>query len=154
IEEVWKQIENDLDEALVLLSKITEYTDDERYYVNLFAVEALRARVYLYREDWVNAEIFSSKVISNTGLYGLEANPEDVFRANSKEAIWQIATDGVYNFAPKEVNNFVLRVSSSGTTITGNTSLPDFFLNSFDAADKRHSWIGEVNSDTEHAYFA
>src|SRR5690606_22233460 len=82
IEEVWKQVENDLDEALILLSKTTEYTDNERFYVNLSVVEALRSRVYLYREDCVNAELFISKVIERGGLYVLMDNPNDVFREN------------------------------------------------------------------------
>src|SRR5690606_9794246 len=84
-EGIWKQIEKDLDESISLLSNTTEYTNDERYYVNRSVVEALRARVYLYREDWINAEISSSNVINQTGIYRLEVNPDDVFRANSKE---------------------------------------------------------------------
>src|SRR5690606_28939670 len=54
INQVWKQIEADLDEAIKLLNKTTEYKEDERYYVNRFVAEALRARVYLYQEDWEN----------------------------------------------------------------------------------------------------
>lgn len=154
LEEVWKQIENDLDEALILLSKSREYTDDERFYVNLSAVEALRARVYLYSKDWVNAELFSSKVIGRTGLYGLEENPENVFLANSKEAIWQISPDGIHNFVPEEANQFVLLVNSTGTTISGNKSLSGDFVSSLDKVDKRNIWIGEAISDTEQAYFA
>ncbi|MGS2737750.1 RagB/SusD family nutrient uptake outer membrane protein [Sinomicrobium sp. M5D2P17] len=152
-EEVWQQIESDLDAAVLLLNEETEYTNGERYYVNRSVAEALRARVYLYREDWANAEIFSSKVIDRTGLYGLEANPEDVFQTNSKEAIWQIAPDGVNDFVPREANHFVLLVNSTGTTITGNTALSDDFVSSLAALDKRRLWIGEVMTDTEHAYF-
>src|SRR5690606_9335986 len=77
-EEVWLQIESDLDEAAVLLSKQIEYKDGERFYINRSVVEAFRARVYLYREDWSSAESFSSKVIDRTDLYDLETNPEDV----------------------------------------------------------------------------
>ncbi|WP_417361503.1 RagB/SusD family nutrient uptake outer membrane protein [Galbibacter sp.] len=150
-EEVWLQIESDLDEAALLLNKQTEYKDGERYYVNRSVVEAFRARVYLYREDWSNAESFSSKAIDRTDLYDLEANPEDVFRANSKEAIWQIAPDGVNNFVPREANHFVLLVN--GTTITGNTAIADDFVNSIDHMDKRRLWVGEANTETEHAYF-
>ena len=149
--EVWLQIESDLDEAAILLDKQTQYKDGERYYVNRGVVEAFRARVYLYREDWSNAEIFSSKVIDRTDVYGLETNPEYVFRANSKEAIWQIAPDGVNNFVPREANHFVLLVN--GTTITGNTTIADDFMNSIDPLDKRRLWVGEANTETEHAYF-
>lgn len=154
MEEVWKQIEKDLDEAILLLNNTTEYTNDERYYVNRSIVEALRARVYLYREDWANAELFSSKVIESTQLYGLVDSPEDVFRANSKEAIWQIAPDGVNNFVPKEANQYVLLTNNTGTTITGRTSLSIDFLSSFDLGDTRSTWIGEAISEADHAYFA
>lgn len=150
-EEVWPQIESDLDEAAILLNKQTEYKDGERYYVNRSVVEAFRARVYLYREDWSNAEIFSSKVIDRTDVYGLEANTENVFRTNNKEAIWQITPDGVNNFVPREASHFMLLVN--GTTITGNTSLSNNFVNSLDSLDKRRLWIGEATSETEHAYF-
>ncbi|WP_417359639.1 RagB/SusD family nutrient uptake outer membrane protein [Galbibacter sp.] len=152
-EEVWLHIESDLDEAALLLNKQTEYKDGERYYVNRSVVEAFRARVYLYREDWSNAEIFSTKVIDRTGLYGLEVNPENVFRANSKEAIWQITRDGVNNFVPEEATYFTLHVNGTGTTITGNTALSDKFVSSLDSLDLRRLWIGEANTETEHAYF-
>ena len=150
-EEVWLQIESDLDKAAVLLDKQTGYKDGERYYVNRSVVEAFRARVYLYREDWSNAEVFSSKVIDRADLYGLEPSPEDVFRANSKEAIWQISPDGVNNFVPREATYFSLHVN--GTTITGNTALSNVFVSSLDSLDKRQLWVGEVSSETEHVYF-
>ena len=153
VEEVWLQIEKDLDEAITLLSNTIVYTDDQRYNVNKSTAEALRARIYLYQEDWVKAEIFSSKVIDSSILYGLEPNPENVFLANSKEAIWQIAPDGVNNFSPREAQNFVLLTNSTGTTITGNTSLSEDFINSFDVQDKRNLWIGKAIVDTEQSYF-
>lgn len=153
VEEVWKQIENDLDEAISLLNKTTEYTNDERYYVNRSVAEALRARVYLYQKDWANAEIFSSKVINRTDLYGIETDPNDVFLANSKEAIWQIAPDGVSDFTPKEGTYFSLHINNTGTTITGNTSLSNDFLGSFDIEDKRRTWVVEVKTETEHTFF-
>src|SRR5690606_3161449 len=109
---------------------------------------------YLFREDWLNAEIFSSKVIDRTGLYGLEINPDNVFRAISKEAIWQIAPDGVNNFTPREANQFVLLVNNTGTTITGNTALSSDLINSLGVEDKRNTWIGEINSESEQVYFA
>src|SRR5690606_36511578 len=133
IEEVWLQIESDLDEATVLLDKQTDYNEGERYYVNRSVVEAFRARVYLYREDWSNAEIFSSKVINRSDLYGLETSLEDVFLSNSKEAIWQIAPDGVNNLVPREATYSTLHVNGSGTTITGNTALSDDFVSSFNS---------------------
>jgi len=152
--EVWQQIESDLDEAIVLLKKTTDYLNDERYYVNRTTAIALRARVYLFKEDWVNAELFSSKVIDHSELYSLETNVENVFKANSKEAIWQIAPDGVNNFTPRESRNFVLLANITGTTITGNTALSDDFTGSFDIADKRNKWIGKVSSNTEQENFS
>src|SRR5690606_16282228 len=47
-EDVWQQIESDLNDAISLLNTTTEYKNDERFYINRFAAEAFRARVYLY----------------------------------------------------------------------------------------------------------
>lgn len=154
LDQVWQQIETDLEEAITLLNKTTEYKEDERYYINRFVAEALRARVYLYRKDWKNAELFSSNVINRSELYLLETNPDNVFFANSKEAIWQIAPDGVYNFTPKEAQNFVLLTNITGTIIIGNTALSPDFQKSFHVADKRRTWIGEITTENEHAYFS
>src|SRR5690606_39604657 len=77
---VWRQIEADLDQAILLLKEETGYVDGERTQVNLYAAMALQARVCLYRKNWVKAEELSSMVIAQSGRseerrVGKEARP-------------------------------------------------------------------------------
>jgi hypothetical protein len=57
---------------------------------NKWAASALLARVYLYMENWSAAESEASEVIAESALYTLEANPANVFKSTSKEALWQL----------------------------------------------------------------
>lgn len=94
---VYRQMITDLQEAKSLLN--TQYlavdmikTSSERIRVNKGAATALLSRVYLYNEDYVNAEAQASEVIDNS-LYGLFTRNEDinnVFLKNSKETIWSL----------------------------------------------------------------
>jgi hypothetical protein len=97
-EEVYQQIINDLKEAQQLLSKdylkgdaftIYPLISAERVRPTKWAATALLARVYLYIEDWVNAETEATKLIENSGMLFLESLP-NVFKKNNSEAIWQL----------------------------------------------------------------
>ncbi|WP_121667400.1 RagB/SusD family nutrient uptake outer membrane protein [Mesonia aquimarina] len=91
-EEILTQILTDLQTAESLLSEA--YPQQERTTVNRYAVKALLARIALYNENWEAALQYSNEVIAQTSLYGLEENVNDVFLANSQEAIWQISPLG------------------------------------------------------------
>ncbi len=67
------------------------YIGTERIRPNRKAVEALLARVYLYRSDWANAEATADKVIGDS-RYELSRDLNTVFLKTSKEAIWQLQT--------------------------------------------------------------
>lgn len=90
--EIHHQLLSDLKIADELLA--VDYLEQERTYVNQFVVKALLARIALYDEDWQLALEYSNQVIAQTTLYNLEENVNDVFLANSKEAIWQISPLG------------------------------------------------------------
>lgn len=92
-DEVYTQIIQDLTDAEQLLteeymSANNEITED-RVRPNKFAATALLARVYLYLEDWANAEAKASVLIENQTTYNFE-DYENTFLAGSKAAIWQV----------------------------------------------------------------
>lgn len=94
VDTVYDRIAEDLDSALILLEGVGDYRDSERTNVNRFAAMALRARVYLYRQDWEKAEELAGEVIAQTSLYGILDDLDQVFLKNSREAIWQISPVG------------------------------------------------------------
>src|SRR5690606_19646340 len=68
---IWLQIQDDLDESLLLLEEIEDYPEGERTNITKYVVSALRARVYLYQNDWEKAESMASKVIGQASHYEL-----------------------------------------------------------------------------------
>src|SRR5690606_38691916 len=70
--QVYENILSDLLEAKTLLEE--DYIGPERTRANKATVSALLARVYLYQENWQQAESESSLVINNTTLYNLETD--------------------------------------------------------------------------------
>src|SRR5690606_11794700 len=89
--QIWRHIETDLQQAISLLDENTGYEDGERSQANIYAAMALLARVYLYMENWVKAEELSSQVIAQSEKYEILEDLNQVFLANSREAIWQIS---------------------------------------------------------------
>lgn len=65
-QQVYAQSLGDLERAELLL---TETTD--RYRATKKTVWALKARYYLYNKDWVNAELYATKIISDNANYRL-----------------------------------------------------------------------------------
>lgn len=92
LEEIHTQILADLQTAENLLPEA--YTQQERTYVNRYVVKALLARIALYDENWQLALQYSNEIITQSALYSLEENLDEVFLANSQEAIWQISPLG------------------------------------------------------------
>lgn len=84
--QVYEQIILDLKKAQELLSEDYSYSSDERIQANKWAATALLSRVYLYLEDWTDAEIQASAIINNTQLFSL-ADLDKIFLKNSSEAI-------------------------------------------------------------------
>ena len=126
--DLYSQIITDLKDAQTLLGNDYAIAGNQRIRANKFAATALLARVYLYQQDWTNAEIQSSAVINNSA-YILDSNLNDVFLANSSEAILQLQPDAT---APPwgVVEEFAI------------TRPPFYFLtnslvNAFDTLDKR-----------------
>jgi hypothetical protein len=127
---VYDQVIADLKDAQELLPAEYSFANSEKIRANKFAATALLARVYLYRQEWSNAESQASAVI-NSGSYSLGNDLNDVFLKNSSEAILQFQpSQAIFPFATVEQYNI--------------TNTPIYYLsanliNAFDASDKRKS---------------
>jgi starch-binding outer membrane protein, SusD/RagB family len=153
-EEVYRQIIDDLKEAKNLLSD--NYLDGmlltktaERVRPNKSTCSALLSRVLLYAGKWQDAENEATAVISNSVLYDLVAL-NDVFKKNSKEAIWQLqpVLKGVNT---QDARIFVL--APSGLSDSRPVYLSSMLMNSFNSSDSRkNAWIGTY-TDVSGTYY-
>jgi starch-binding outer membrane protein, SusD/RagB family len=138
---VYDQIIADLKQAQNLLTNEYATTPDfpnDKVRANKLAATALLARVYLYREQWANAETTATEVIQS-GLYQLEPNLQQTFLNTSKEAILQ--------FMPvNEAFNTAEGAWFVPYTPTGKPQmiLTDSLLTSIEPGDARTGWIRKV----------
>jgi len=143
-EEISSQILIDLNAALELTGE--DYPEGNRSFVNSSAVRSLLARVYLFEENWEQAEYFSSQVISASNLYSLNENLDNVFLPNSPEAIWQISPEGWGgNFRHTREGNLFIRISTNSSPV----QLSPGFMELWEEGDLRFlNWIGTYSDDT------
>ena len=152
--QVYFQIIQDLKDAEELLSEsflngnLSDITK-ERIRPTKWAAAALLSRVYLYTENYADAEQQSNFVINNTSLFGpISSVPlNSVFLKNSRETIWQIQPTE-RDFNTKEAQIMVLLPPSTGpNTYDQPVYLSDNLLSSFEANDQRAmapNWINSV----------
>lgn len=144
---IYGQVVKDLKEAQQLLTDA--YPTAGRVRPNKATATALLARVYLYMQNWADAEVQASILINIVSLYSLAANPDNVFLANSTETIWQLQPVQPF-FNTAEGSAFVPSASAS--------SKPAFvltagLLNAFEPNDlRRSSWVG-VKTVSSVAYY-
>ena len=137
---VYEFVIQDLKEAQGLLAEGYAHAAGERVRVNKGVATALLARVYLYMEDWGNAEVQSTAVIENP-LYILKVDLNTVFLKNDTEAIWQLKP--LFRGNTNEAEIFIL------TGRPDFTALSDFVYNAFEAGDERKSnWTGTFTNET------
>ena len=148
--EIYDQIITDLQKAVDLLGE--EYRLEERTHVNKYAAMAMLARVYLYQEDWGKAEELSTAVINKHDKYEILDDFNEVFLANSKEAIWQISPIGGGGIQT-QTNEGALFLIDPVFSFFAITKLNKDFVSSFDENDQRlTNWIGY--NTWNDAYFA
>jgi hypothetical protein len=136
IDIIYAQIITDLESAVQSIS--SDYPSQGRVRPNKYAALGLLARIYLYRNNWQKAYDAATEIIAQKEKYILAGNIDDVFVANSSEAIWQIrpVEDGYMNtgegleFIPFDEYS----MPSYGIT--------EALLNSFEAGDERMKWMG------------
>ncbi len=144
---VYTQIIGDLENAILLLGD--SYEDGERLRANSHTAKALLSRVHLHLGNWNLAEEFSTQVIEETNLFELIPLNE-VFLANSKEAIWQISplAGGSFGSNTNEGSFFIMQ------GFPGRVALTEDLLTSFDTIDARpENWIGSFESGSLEYFF-
>lgn len=79
-------IYNELDEVEAVLPTNTEYTEADRGRITKGAAIALKARAYLYQNDWANVVAACEKLIGNTsnGTYALFSSYEGIFKPENE----------------------------------------------------------------------
>ncbi|HTE10063.1 MAG TPA: RagB/SusD family nutrient uptake outer membrane protein, partial [Chitinophagaceae bacterium] len=84
--DVYKLIERDLDSAESLLSSAVN-----RNRANTYTAKALKARLYLYLNNWTKAETYATELINNTTSFKL-VKPYSLFftSKNTTESIFEI----------------------------------------------------------------
>ncbi len=145
--EIYNQIIQDLEIAAEQLG--STYENGERLRANRFTAMALLARVYLHLEEWELAEDYSTEVIEASQTFELLAH-EEVFLANSREAIWQISPreGGASQTNTREGALFIMLNNR------GSVALTEDFIESFESNDTRlEQWIGLFTTENESYYF-
>lgn len=145
ISEVYKRIQADLEQAVLLLPD--NYFTSGRARPNKSAANAMLARCYLYSGAWAEAANAASAVLNQTNLYQTEPNLEKVFLKVCTETIWQLppAAEGRNT---DEAATFTL---FSGPPLT--VALSGSFMEAFSPNDLRRTfWIGEVTNGS-HTWF-
>jgi hypothetical protein len=103
------------------------------------------ARVYLYTEDWANAETEATSLIDHSALFQLE-DLNNVFLKNSREAIWQLQPVN-QGWNTEDARAYI--IPSTGFGYFNPLYLSDQLLNSFEANDQRKTeWVGKFTDAT------
>lgn len=143
---LYQQIVSDLLESKALLPK--DYLNPERTRPSYYAACSLLAKVFLYLEDYQNAEIESSHVIDE-GRFEL-SKLELTFKKESKETIWQLMP--VFPNYNTSMGRFLIP-----TSLTNNT-MPSYYFNGefvegFQTDDGRVlNWLG-YKTLSDKSYF-
>lgn len=156
--DVYNHIVKDLKEAKQMLSedfldgRLSTYPSlniAERVRPTKWSATALLARIYLFRGEWGQAEAEASTVINTTSLFSLSAL-NDVFKKNSREAIWQLQP--VRSGWNTEVARaFVLTAAPVGFSGSKPFYLSPFLVGAFENGDRRGIIGNWVNSYTSGA---
>ncbi|HWK04806.1 MAG TPA: RagB/SusD family nutrient uptake outer membrane protein [Puia sp.] len=154
VTQVYDNIISDLKDAKNRLASDYSAGVGQRIIPNKWAATALLARAYLYTGDYANAEEQADSLISNTSLYSLDSNINQVFLTNSSEAIWQLQQNNKgssYNATPE---GFILIPSILDSTYQPFAYITTQLLNAFEPGDKRRSnWIDSTIYNGIEYYF-
>jgi hypothetical protein len=113
VEEVYNQVISDMTMALSLMSDTSRTSNSST--LSTTSVKALLARVYLYKEDWANAEAMATDVIN--GGYSLIDNENylNVWNVdNTSESIFEISNTETDNVGGDAISGLYLSAASGG----------------------------------------
>jgi hypothetical protein len=135
VDSAYGLILSDLTSARAMLKP--SYPSAGRARINRYTADALLAKVYLYRGDWVDAANIASEAV-NSNVYSLVPVLTQVYLDGSTEAIWQLPGKGTSS------------QTTEATTLIpfSNFSVPNYTItstlfNAFETGDARKtSWIG------------
>ena len=147
-EEIYAQIIEDLMEARNLLG--TEYPTAERVRPNKASASALLARIYLFNDEFEKAGDEASKVI-NDDNYNILSDLNEVFLANSAEAVWQLRpNENLLN--TNEGLLFIL--TSSPVTGFGGVAMTNNLLVAFESGDQRNTnWVNSFTDGVDTWFY-
>jgi hypothetical protein len=158
---IYDLIIDDLNQAKDLLSGIylaanmVSYPSgvpSERVRPTKWAASALLARVYLFKKDFVKAEVEATTVINNSNLFNL-ITLTNVFLKNSNEAIWQLQP--VFTgWNTEDARMFNLAAVPAGFSSSKVVYLSNSLLSAFEPGDNRRSvWVdGYLTGGTTYYY--
>tara|TARA_R100000935_G_scaffold1440_5_gene4696 strand:- start:14785 stop:16182 length:1398 start_codon:yes stop_codon:yes gene_type:complete len=139
VDSIYQLIIEDLQTASDVLGN--DYYLGERTQVNRNTAMAMLARAHLYMKNWEQAEFLSSQLIENDEKFEILEDLDEVFLANSKEAIWQLSPlgGGTYFTNTNEGSNFIIHPFF---TVLSHLKLNEDFVSSFSSEDKRSiQWV-------------
>lgn len=146
LDSVYAQIINDLKDARNLLS--AGYPTAGRFRPNRFTASALLAKVYLYQENWAEAEKNATEVI-DAGIYSLETDLNNVFLTASNETIWKLSS--VFPGLETWEGYFFLPGSSNSIP---SYIITDNLLNAFENGDERkQKWLNKNTVNGNDYYY-
>lgn len=152
-DEVYNQIIADLETSREVLDN--EYSTGEKTQVNYYTATSLLSRVYLYLENWSLAENLSTEVIQANSSYEILNDLNQVFLANSGEAVWQISPlgDGEITTHTNDANFFII---DPALWFFASVKISEDLYSSFDTEDRRlMEWTGysePVDANFFHKY--
>jgi tetratricopeptide (TPR) repeat protein len=132
VRQTYEQAIKDLTDAKTLLP------EDNSFYANKYAAQAILARLYLQQGDYVNALAEADDVISS-GVYGLNDKYEDEFPSKSKTHFDNTIEDIFAIQVTQQLGTNALNTyyASSGNAGRGDIRVKDEFLAEFEAGDVR-----------------
>jgi hypothetical protein len=136
---VYSNIEQDLLQARQFMQPA--YPSKGKQRPNRYTADALLARLYLYRQQWNNAEGRCDSIL-NSGLYSL-VSLDNVFLDQSQEAIWQLGNNSTtYSKVAPASGSVFLPILG---IIAPAYSLSPFVIQAFDSGDLRKShWVAST----------
>lgn len=157
VADIYAQIMKDFSEAKELV--VASYLDPSnkagslRVRVNKDVITAMQAKVYLFMNNWAEAEKHADVLINNNPAYDLEPDLLNVFNVASKEAIWSFNDLGWY--FPWIGLNYILEAPpSSAESPFGIGMLSNTVMNHFEPGDLRKDrWVGSISSGNDVYYF-
>lgn len=147
VEQVYQIIHSDLSEAVEWLPDDFGFSGGERVRPTSWAARAMLARVELYRSNWEEAEKLATEVIEHTQLFDLSDDLNEVFFANSKEAIWQLKPN-IPNFNTNEAATFYLNFPPFHVSLQEN--LVEGFAS---GGEREEAWIDSLVTAAQTYYF-